>query len=636
MRDILLKNKKPVLLLFCLCFLFYGNTLKNKYSLDDEYVTVTNFPIKGQQYYPNHSLVSKGFKGIPKIWKSRYSHDNNDASDYRPFTTTTFAIEYGLFGQNPFISHLINILLYSITVCLLYCVLIKLFQEYENKFTLAFICSLLFLIHPVHTEVVASLKNRDEILAFLLALGALWFSIAAYEKPSFKNFLFIVVLLILGSLSKRSAIIFVGVIPLALVFFRQANLKKGLYFMLCFIILISITSIIKNNFIEENASRQFYHFENPLFMSKMPLLTRLIIGMKAFGFYVRFLLFPFPFRFYYGVNTFDVSQQLNYYFFIGTAFVATCAYFIYKSKSKLLLFSVLLFCGSILPFLNIGTPAPGILAERFIYSASFGFCMILTLILTHYLKNITLHKITHLFAKPLVYILPLIIVCMFYVWNRNTNWYNKLSLFEADSKHLENSSKANSLLGNEYFELLRTPNPKYPLPVVINKAINHYELAVKNDSTIYTAYNNAGVVYFSYLNDLNKAQYYFSLAIRHKPEYPQAFENLGNVFKQKKEYDKAISYYLKALKDEPKQFNSAFEITNCLIAQKKYRTCILVCDAFLKSFPANYTLLVQKGNCFVFMDKKQESIKYFELAYAINPNDPLRNYINSLADTPTK
>ena len=101
MRKLINENKKTLLLFFVFSFLFYGNSLKNKYALDDDYVTVTNFPIKGQNYIPNHPLVSKGIKAIPKIWKSRYASDEESSFDYRPLVIASFAIEYSVFGQSP-------------------------------------------------------------------------------------------------------------------------------------------------------------------------------------------------------------------------------------------------------------------------------------------------------------------------------------------------------------------------------------------------------------------------------------------------------------------------------------------------------------------------------------------------------
>jgi hypothetical protein len=633
MRALLIKNKKIALLFFFLTFLFYGNSLKNKYALDDEYVTVTNFPEKGKEYVPNHLLVSKGLKGIIKIWRSNYAHDNEGASDYRPFAVTTFAIEYALIGQKPFIGHLINLLLYFITVCLLFCVLHELLREYADRLTIAFLCSLLFLIHPIHTEVVNSLKNRDEILSFLLSLSALWFSLKAYDKPAFKTIFPIFLFLLLGIFSKRSSLITLAIIPLCLFFFRKVNLKRAVYFVVSVFVIITVAGVVKKRLITESSLRYFLHFENPLYTDPVSMGERLIIGIKTFGFYVKFLFFSYPFRYYYGANTFDMSTSLNLYFFIGVAFVIACAYFIFKTKNKLLLFSALLFCGCIAPFLNVGNPAPGILAERFAYFASFGFCLLITVVILPYMKNATYGSVSQLFSKPLVYITPFIFIFMIYVWNRNSAWYSKISLFEHDAPYLKESAKANSLIANEYFESMRSPDPKYPLPTLINKALMHYDLAVTNDSSIYTAYNNAGVVYYSYLNNLDKAQQYFTLAIRHKPDYPQALENLGNVYKQRKMYDEAIVYYKKALFYKVRQYNAAFELTNCLTAQKRYSACITVCDAYLNIYPYDYTFLVQKGNCLLFMNKKQEAIVMYESAYQVKPDNELRTYINSLSAT---
>jgi tetratricopeptide (TPR) repeat protein len=631
MHALLVKNKKIAFLFLFLTFLFYGNSLKNKYALDDEYVTVTNFQEKDKKYTPNHPLVSKGLKGIIKIWRSNYAHDNEGASDYRPFVVTTFAIEYALFGQRPFVSHLINLLLYFITVCLLFCVLHEMFREYVNHVTIAFLCSLLFLIHPVHTEVVNSLKNRDEILSFLFSLIALWFSLKAYDKPAFKTILPLFIFLLLGVFSKRSSLITLAIIPLCLFFFRKVNIKHALYFAVSIIVIIIASSLLKKKLVTENSVRYFFHFENPLYTDPVHLGHKLLIGIKTFGFYVKFLFIPYPFRYYYGANTFDISTSLNTYFFIAIGFILLCGYIIIKQKHKLLLFSFLLFAGCIAPFSNISTPSPGILAERFAYFASFGFCLMLTVAILPYFKNISYNSVSQFFSKPLLYITPFIFVSMIYVWNRNSNWNTKMSLFEHDSPHLTESSKANSLMGNEYFEAMSNHNSKYPMPALINKALEHYSLAVKNDSTIYTAYNNAGVVYYSYLSNLDKAEQYFKLAIRHKNDYPQAYENLGNVYKQRKMYDEAISCYRKALSFKVKQYNAAFELTNCLIAQKKYNACITFCDAYLEVFPSDYTFLVQKANCLFFLNKKEESIIVYEAAYQVKPNNELRTYINSIS-----
>src|ERR1035437_230909 len=128
MRQIFSDNKKTFLFFLAFSLLFYGNSIKNGFCFDDSYVTVTNIPVKGKSYVPNHPLVAQGFKGIPKIWRSHYGHDKTSSYDYRPVVITLFAIEYAIFGQAPHINHFINILLYALVVFVLFLLLKKCFS----------------------------------------------------------------------------------------------------------------------------------------------------------------------------------------------------------------------------------------------------------------------------------------------------------------------------------------------------------------------------------------------------------------------------------------------------------------------------------------------------------------------------
>ena len=103
--------------LFCILisFLFYGNTLDNGFSMDDELVTTTN-----KQSHPN---VEKGIAGIKDIFTSRYAQDGKQSYAYRPVTTYSFAIEYNLFKDaenRAKISHTISVLLYALCGILLF------------------------------------------------------------------------------------------------------------------------------------------------------------------------------------------------------------------------------------------------------------------------------------------------------------------------------------------------------------------------------------------------------------------------------------------------------------------------------------------------------------------------------------
>lgn len=623
------EHRKFFFLFLIITFLFYGNSLKNKYSLDDDYVTVTNFPIKGKEkeYVPNHNLVSKGFKGILKIWKSRYAHDSEGSFDYRPVTTTTFAIEYGIFGQNPFISHFINILLHFFTVWLVFCVLIKLLEQHENKENIALICALLFLIHPVHTEVVNNIKCRDELLAFSFSMLSFWYCLKVYQKTTIKDILLIVLFLILGLLSKKSAMLILGIIPLSFGFYRKLNVKYLSTLIMALVLTFIITFIIKSNVVSEDIKRTFYHFENPLYTESFSFFQKLIIALKSFGFYTKLFIFPYPLRFYYGGNLIDYSTTLDFNFFVGVLYILLSIYIITKYKNKLFIFATLLYLGCIFPFVNFISPSPGVIAERFVYSASLGFCLIITSGLLIFFKNFNFQSYSQLLSKPMIYITPLIIISMIYTWNRNNDWKNKLTLFENDIPHLENSAKANSLLANEYFEMLRLPNKKYPNNILIQKCIKHYSQAIKNDSTLYSAYNNVGVVYYSYLNDIPNSKKYFSLAITKRPKYSQAYENLGNCYKQEKNIKKSYECYTKAIRYNPKQFTAFSAAIDLFFGQKEYDKSLHVIKIAQQNFPDNYELIAQEANCNLMKKDTLSAIEKYKEAYDLTPNPNLAQYI---------
>ncbi|MCK6648939.1 MAG: hypothetical protein L6Q66_04740, partial [Bacteroidia bacterium] len=154
--------RKSMLVFLLLTFIVFGKSIFNEYSMDDEFVVKDN------------ELVHRGIKGIPQIFRSTYVIDKqNHSYEYRPLVKATFAIEYQFFGENPHVSHFINVLLYFLSVVLLFMVMLLLFNKYSYLFSF-FVC-LLFLIHPLHTEVVMSLKNRDVILSFIGCFSSLYF-----------------------------------------------------------------------------------------------------------------------------------------------------------------------------------------------------------------------------------------------------------------------------------------------------------------------------------------------------------------------------------------------------------------------------------------------------------------------------
>ncbi len=192
-------------------FLF-ANSIFNNYNLDDELVTI------------GHRLTSKGISAIPDIFTSPYYQDQSGyAYEYRPVVLVSFAIEHQLFGDNAHLNHFFNILLYALACLILYKVLSLLFKTYSPL--LPFGIALLFAAHPAHTEVVCSIKNRDEILGLLFSFLSLLFAFRVIKTKRKWLLLPIMTLFFtLALLSKITVISFVFIIPMALILFSEASI----------------------------------------------------------------------------------------------------------------------------------------------------------------------------------------------------------------------------------------------------------------------------------------------------------------------------------------------------------------------------------------------------------------------------
>ena len=194
--------KSVIFWVLAIVFFCYANSLTNGYNMDDEIVTI------------NHPLTSKGLSAIPDILKSPYFQSDIYSYEYRPIVHISFAIEHQFLGESPFVSHLINLLLYLLLIYLAFDLLKRLFPAVNQTIIAAIV--LVFALHPTHTEVVASIKNRDEILALLFSFLAWREAIKFTTTKQWWRILLVVLLFNLAMGSKVTVIPMVFVIPLSI------------------------------------------------------------------------------------------------------------------------------------------------------------------------------------------------------------------------------------------------------------------------------------------------------------------------------------------------------------------------------------------------------------------------------------
>ncbi len=442
----------PHVIIIAFAFALYCNTLFYDYTLDDLIVIKNNaFTIKGVEgltgIFKYDSFT--GFFGVKKTLVA--------GGRYRPLSIATFAIEYQIFnGLNPFFSRLVNIFLYGMTGVLIMIIFSRLMIKKTTKkwhLTIPFIAAILFIAHPVHTEVVANIKGRDEIFSLLFSLIALWYSLLFLDKK--KNyFLFLSGFsFFLGLLAKENAIMFLFIIPLTIYFFTNQPLKISIY---CTVFLLLAALIFL--FIRYMVLGYLNSPELPKELLNNPFLFATIsqkIGTILFtlGLYIKLLFFPYTLThdyYPYHIPLIDFTDAGSIVPLI--LYTGMIVYAVYNMKRKNpISFGIFYFLITLLIVSNLLFSVGTFMNERFIYMPSLGFIFILSYFLVNILpKQFKSEKINPAIIPVIV--LLIIIPYSIKTITRNYVWKNDFTLFTSDVKVSENSLKCNTSAGGKYLE----------------------------------------------------------------------------------------------------------------------------------------------------------------------------------------
>ncbi|XP_051011654.1 protein O-mannosyl-transferase TMTC1-like [Acomys russatus] len=142
----------------CLC---YGRSLRGEFVHDDVWAIVNNPDVR-----PGAPLRWAVFAN--DFWGKGLA-DSTSHKSYRPLCVLSFRLNIFLTGMNPFYFHAVNVVLHCLVTLVLMYTCDK--TVFKNR-GLAFVTALLFAVHPVHTEAVAGIVGRADVLACLLFLLA--------------------------------------------------------------------------------------------------------------------------------------------------------------------------------------------------------------------------------------------------------------------------------------------------------------------------------------------------------------------------------------------------------------------------------------------------------------------------------
>jgi tetratricopeptide (TPR) repeat protein len=623
------------LLIIAFSFVLYGNTISNRYAIDDFYVTA------------NNPLVQQGIKAIPAIFTSYYINISAEEGGqhnygYRPIAKATFAIEWQIFRENPYVSHFMNILLYALTGLLLFQLLRKLLKHHHVLFP--FLTVMLFLAHPLHTEVVASLKNREELLSFLGALLALKYFLKFHETGKKPNLLWATLSLVLGFLSKANIVTFLFIIPLTFYFFTDIKPKKIILLTTAMLAILIITALLPRLFLG-TSTRPIQFIENPLYFGVGPEL-RIGTSMMALLFYLKMLIFPHPLVFYYGFNMIPVSGMGNPLVWVSMLLhLGLLGFAIWKIRQKhILSFAVLFYLVSISPFANLITTPTGIVAERFLYVASLGFCLAMVYGLFRLFGSEPANPKMNRKAVNYVLLASALIAipATAKTIDRNNDWRDELTLYAADMPYLEHSAKANFIyatnLRSSVIDRLKSGVPRNQVKPDALICIKHFKRATAVYPEYPDAWNNLGEVFLLVLNEPDSAIQYFEKATVTNPEFTAAFYNLGYTYQVTDQDEKAIPNYEKALELEPYEIRAMSNLAKLYQKTGQTEKAIQLNEDIILIEPGLDLPYINLGTYAMRNGEPEKALEYFAKAIELNPNNfelnmKLRNYYQKVGDS---
>jgi len=609
-----LRNRIFIGIIIVFTISLYSNTRKNDYSLDDYHITAEN------------PKFEDGIRSIPDIFISRYATEKDLSYGYRPLVRVSYALEYDLFNlflipqhKHAPVSHVLNILFYTLAVLLLFKILKRMFRNMHPFFP--FIITLLFAAHPIHTEAVASLKNRDELFMLIFALLTLDRFIRYADTRKIRYVIWGLVCLVLGFLAKPTMASIFLVIPLTLYFFTDLENKKTAYLSGAILVIGLIAAFVPFLFLP-NLDRPMRLEENPLSFDDS-FMHRISFGAYTLFYYLKLMVFPHPLLYYYGYNMVPVVGLGNLWVMLSILFhLAIFVVAIRKFKEKhLLSYGILFYLVTIAMYTNVVKPAPGIIGERFMLIPSIGFCILLGYGLYKLFAE-SPEKLRIPSQKLALILLVLIIILIPYSAKtviRNSQWKTKYTLFESDMPYLYNSVRANDLYADEIMKRVNRELAK-PVNVIkfvepqIQTAINHMERSVEIMPEFYPSWMNMGIIQSRIYKNYVTALQYFDKVVEIRPDLPEIYFHIGQAYEGLQIMDTALLYYQENLHLDPDVISTRSRMANIYYGQGKFKKAIELNQEITRIDPGESLPYVNIGNYYIFQRDTINALSYYEKA----------------------
>jgi len=414
-------KRHVTILLLAICigfsFLLYGNTLAGQFVFDDEYFT------------QRPELRSVAY--IPNIWFEPLANVENPvlADTYRPLLTLSMMANFIFFGESPVSFHVVNVVLHGVVTLLFFMVT----RRITGSVFTALVASALFMSMPIHTEAVAFIKAREELLGGMFFLVSWLLFLKAAGGGSNKMWLFLsATSYFLSCLSKEfllvGPLIYFGVAIVE----RKLSVKKTVGMLLPYIIVAIAYCMLwwvglGGKFPLENLHSEAF---TPIAYAALPirLMTTIAIG----GLYIVKTIIPIGLSATYRYNHFPLVESLTdgrlYIGALALGLLLVCIFW-KKARNSGLFSGAWLFLVAYFPFSKFLFTGGEYIAERWVYTPSMGIAlMIAVLFSAAFFRRIAT-----------VLVIMIVIVYGFLTIQRNVVWQTPETLYQSMIRTAPNS-----------------------------------------------------------------------------------------------------------------------------------------------------------------------------------------------------
>ena len=517
-----------VLIIALVVALAYGNIFSNSFAWDDK-DTILNWE------------ATRSWNSIPAmlLGATPPGHPGN----YRPVRNILYIVSYHLWGTSTWGYHMQTIALASGISILVYFITRKL---YPNGFV-PLLTALFFGTHPLHVEALTWMTSMMDMFGMLFGFASVYTFLIWRDHPK-RLLVYLVswVLMFLGIFSNEIAFAF----PLLIAFILVMFPKKGQSILLSvpFGLIVPVNFAIRMGLLGIG-SRFTYIGDN--------FGTTMIVMSAAMLTYFRLLVFPSNLTINHdlgnGLSSWSIElldplsvghravQALSVttpsvLISWGILAVLFFSAVYFRKKSSWVTFSIGWFCIAMIPVSNL-LPTEAILTERFIFLASYGFCLLLASFVSTCANLLSLESL-----RSRVAWISIVGILIFYVSTtlaRNAEWESDRTLWTTATTRNPNAFIAHVSLANYYYARGN-----------VEQALNAYLTArsinpTPEDISLYIA-----AMYYA-LGKNNEAIIYLNRILKKNPWNIEAYFRLGNLYKGMGQLDKAVATYQTALKIYP-------------------------------------------------------------------------------------